>query len=632
MKNSIAKKIIISCFIALMIWGHHPCLERSYAFSNVVIFKQFIPEEILTVRKGETDRVLTTSTFEAPILNNKYKIMFPHLFFNGPDIERAQQIVSENLGASGIVKTLEKIMCELPHLPYWKNGKANRELLEEIGIPIRLLACYCCEKPKITGLDQIISTLQHNSLSHNVSHNINWTFDYVPSLPGFKLLPENGLGKIVAFRLQIPSIHYPKGQGDGCALDIARQLLLTTRDETCLISLTPDNIAPFAEMISEWHVYKPERIIMLEDDTISSQWAQDNCKPGALFNQQGKFVEYVTLVPRFATAGEEYRPSESFIFDQVQGAGWKVIQSPLLFQGGNIIPVKNPKTDELIVFIGQAEVLRNKTLGLSEEEVLQAFRKEWGAERIEVIPSCSFHIDLEVSFRWHDERMIAYMNDSLSAARLVAKCGIKKLMDFNIFSSQEVQELRYWLEHSLHEDQMLQIVWSKVHEFFLGKHTFFTDMADSFTVSSEESGELNFSRFLLALDIVSAFHKDREEFWRTLKDHYSGDTLFDYYTGLLEKEQIRIAMRSQLLSCGIEVVPLPSISYEETSLNYINGVHDLDALYMPAFGGLFQDLDEKVAEIIKHSLGNKVNVYPIRNSQTQSDCGGIHCSVSTYVW
>ena len=91
-------------------------------------------------------------------------------------------------------------------------------------------------------------------------------------------------------------------------------------------------------------------------------------------------------------------------------------------------------------------------------------------------------------------------------------------------------------------------------------------------------------------------------------------------------------IRNQLLSYGMEVVPLPSISYEETSLNYLNGVHDLDAMYVPAFGGLFQNIDEKVADIIKHSLGEKVNVYLIRNSETQSDCGGIHCSVSTYVW
>ncbi|MGA1867325.1 MAG: hypothetical protein ACMUJM_02145 [bacterium] len=578
------------------------------------------------------------STFQAPILDNKYRIILPSFSLDMiplSDIVKAQQIVVNNLSSIGIIKTLEKIIYELPYLPYQQNGSANRELLEEIGIPIKLLSCYRCENPKIEGLDQIISILQNKAavLKEREFMDIKWQFSYTPTLPGFKLLPENGVGKIYAFRLQIPSIHYITGPGDGCAIDIVRQLLLTTNDELFLISLSPDNIIPFNEMIQLWRVFVPERILLLEDETVSSQWAQDNCKPGALYNAQGEFLEYVTLIPRFASAGEkysEYRPAESFIFDQVQGAGWHVVQSPLLFQGGDIIPVRNMETNELLVFVGEAEVARNKELGLSEEEVLQAFGREWGADRIEVIPSLSFHIDLEMSFRWHKREMIAYVNDSLSAARLIIKSGIKRLYSCNLLTGQETEQLLYWLEHSFQEDQMIQILWDKINELFLKDGRFSGDTVELFKVSEEEVGDLNFSRFLLALDIVTASQKEGEQFWRKLKDHYLGEGALSYFASLLEREQKRNVLKNQLLMRGMKVIPLPSISHEELSLNYLNAVHDLGAVYLPSFGGLFQELDEKVIEIIKNSLGNTVKIHLIRNSQTQFDCGGIHCSLSTY--
>ena len=318
-----------------------------------------------------------------------------------------------------------------------------------------------------------------------------WKFAFVPSLPGFKLLPENGVCRIEAMRMQLYPLDYSKGPGDGCIVDIVRQMLLCTSHEKFLISVCPCEVNPLVGLLQAWNVPNPERIILLEDESVSSQWAQDNCKTGALYDQWGRFREYITLVPRFASVGEdysEYRPSESFIFDQIQRAGWRVVQSPLLFQGGNVLPVKNPKTGELIVFAGQAELIRNIRLGLKEEEVLEAFRKEWGADRIEILPPLSFHIDLEVSFRWHNGKMIAFVNDSMSAARLIVKCGIQGLFACSLLTESEARELIWWLEHSEHAaaskySQLLQILWSKVNEFRDEEGQFASNQADSFVIS-----------------------------------------------------------------------------------------------------------------------------------------------------
>ena len=653
---------LLSCVVWLLFSAP---ADRCFCLPITVV-KQVIPSTILAERKKEIDRIPELPTFQAPILQEKHKIISSFEPPAGSGVARARSIVQKDLAEAGILKTLLEVMREVPELPYLQEEKANKPLLEEIGLPVSLLSCYSSDDPRISGLDQTVACLEKQSFrkgtSGTKSFQPKWKFDFAPSLPGFRLLPENGVCRIEAVRMQLYPLDYAKGPGDGCIVDIVRQMLLCTSHEKFLISVCPCEVNSLVALLQTWGVPNPERIILLEEEIMSSQWAQDNCKTGALFDQWGRFREYITLVPRFASVGEdysEYRPSESFIFDQLQRAGWRVVQSPLLFQGGNILPVKNPKTGELIVFAGQAELVRNTRLGLKTEEVLDAFRKEWGADRIEILPPLSFHIDLEVSFRWHDGKMIAFVNDSLLAARLIVKCGIKGLCACSLLTEPEARELNSLLEYSENESvsrysKLLQTLWNKVNEFRDEKGQFASDQVDSFVLSGEESGRVNLSRFLLGLDLLSAAHKEGEKFWEKLAqalpsredspstgtplttgaslavDQDSRRDLFEYYRLLLEREKQRTQLKKHLLSLGIEVIPLPSTSDDDVSLNYINAVQDLNAVYVPAFGGMFQDIDRKVFEIVQRSLGGKVKIHPIRNSVTQSQCGGVHCSVSVY--
>ncbi|MGA1874721.1 MAG: hypothetical protein ACMUIA_03850 [bacterium] len=613
--------------------------RASYPFHSppVTVVKQVISPAIRAAREKEVDRVPELPTFQAPILQRKRKVLPLKKFFHIPNLLEARRIVQQELADTGILKTLYKIMQNYPNLPYQSHGTANREFLEEIGLPVRLLSCYRSRDQKIPCLDGLIEAfIKHVSGREKQRAELflrQWEFEYLPTLPGFTLLPENGVFHIDAFRFQLYPPDYTKGEGDGSTLDILRQFLLCTTHEKFLVSMRPANIQPLIKMIQKWKVPAPERIFLLEDSSISSQWAQDNCKTGILYDDHRKFREHATLVPRYASVGEEdseYRPSESFVFDQVQRAGWQVVQSPLLFQGGNILPVKNPETGELIVFLGQAEIIRNTKLGLTEGEVLKAFHREWGADRIEVLPPLSFHIDLEVSFRWHQGEMIAFVNESLAAARLIVRCGIKALFSCYMLTEGEANTLISWLDQSREQDQLLKILWSKMNEFRDGEGQFVSDKAELFMVSAEESGSLNLSRFLLGLDFLSAAHQDREKFWEKLVTQDAREDLYKYYYLLLEREEQRTLLRKQLLLKGIKVIPLPSMSDDEVSLNYLNAIHDLDAVYLPAFGGIFQEVDNEVLEIVKGSLGHNIKIHLVRNSVTQSQCGGVHCSVSVY--
>lgn len=628
--------IFLAFFLAWLALFFPPPL--SLAIPPVTIVKQSLPSGILEARRKEKDRTPELPTMQAPILQEKHRIISAIEFPDRQGLARARKTVGRNLAELGLIKTLSRVMREFPEFPYQHNGRANKALIEEIGFPVRLLNCYSIDAPQIAGLDQIVAALSRQACTQapersSASGQPKWKFEYTPTQHGFRLLPENGVCRIEAMRMQLYPLDYVKGPGDGCIVDIARQLLLATSREKFLISVSPAELIPLTGLIQAWNVPAPERVVLLEDESVSSQWAQDNCKTGAVYDRWGRFQEYVTLVPRFACVGEdysEYRPAESFIFDQVQRAGWRVVQSPLLFQGGNILPVKHPKTGELTVFVGQAEVIRNTRLGLKKEEVLEAFRREWGADRIEVLPPLSFHIDLEVSFRWHKGRMIAFTNDSLAAARMIVRCGIKGLLSCSILTESEADELTWWLDHSEHQDQLLQILWSRVNEFRDEKGQFISDKAEFFAVSGEESGRVNLSRFLLGLDLLSAAHKQREKFWASLADQDARRDLFEYYRLLLEREEQRAQLKKRLLSLGIEVISLPSTSDDDVSLNYINMIQDLTTVYLPAFGGMFQDIDQKVVGTLQGFLGSMVRIHQIRNSATQSQCGGIHCSVSVY--
>ena len=70
---------------------------------------------------------------------------------------------------------------------------------------------------------------------------------------------------------------------------------------------------------------------------------------------------------------------------------------------------------------------RNTALGLSASQVLEAFRSELGVDRCVVLPSISFHIDYDVTFRSQPEGILAFINDTGEAVRIIIEEGLRAL-------------------------------------------------------------------------------------------------------------------------------------------------------------------------------------------------------------
>jgi hypothetical protein len=357
-----------------------------------------------------------------------------------------------------------------------------------------------------------------------------------------------------------------------------------------------------------------------------TQWAQDNCKTGSTVRDGRR--EWVTLVPRYASQGELaplFMPSESYLFDSLAAAGLKVVQSPLLFQGGNLLPVYNPPTQERLLFVGESEVLRNRALGLTREQILDALRTEFGVDRCVVLPATSFHIDLEATIRHCAGRLTAFVNDSEAAARRVVELAIDTLHSAGYLERGQAGVLK----DSLHERQypvLVSQLWEIINQARGESGELSKDFALHFQSTPVESGRDNLKRVLLALDLLTAL---------SLDDHDAQVVPMPqdrraYYMLLLERERDRTALHDALRAEGLRVVSVPSLSDEDLSINYVNGVQGMHWYLMPAMGGYFQRVDDAARKAFVEHFDPGVAVVPIYSALAQRRYGGVHCSVSVY--
>ena len=63
--------------------------------------------------------------------------------------------------------------------------------------------------------------------------------------------------------------------------------------------------------------------------------------------------------------------------ETVAASGHAVIASPLLYQGGDLLAVVDPSNGDRVLFIGEAEIHRNAAVGLTRDQILEAFRIEF---------------------------------------------------------------------------------------------------------------------------------------------------------------------------------------------------------------------------------------------------------------
>ncbi|MHC5113307.1 MAG: hypothetical protein ACYTGP_02620 [Planctomycetota bacterium] len=539
--------------------------------------------------------------FRAPVLDQRDEA-WPR-DGEGGEKTTAEDFVSAGLARNGLVATLDQVLELHPEV----DTKAPRERtawLRSVGMPTDLLAMFGIDEKAARLRDQIGGA----------------AFAFTPTVPGFRVATESGEHAIDTMRLQLTRGSYWKGPGAGGSIDVARQLVEALPDAAFIVSVGDTFADPLKALADRWPVGMSMTI--LEEDLTVSQWAQDNGKPGFVVVDD-RPPSVITLAPRYASRrsdGSVFVATESFLLEGLAGAGLTVVPSPLLFQGGNLLPVLDPATGERVLVVGEAEIARNTALGLTAAQVVEAFEVEFGVDRCQVLPSVSFHIDYEVTLRAVDGRLVAFVNDTDAAMRTILDLGLNALVRHGVIPAAAAREA----SGALREGDLrgyVERVAGHVYALAVERQQFPLSAAQAFAVDEIDSPVGNLQRYLVALDMAVAVALPDEE--QTLNPNTRA-YLESFRRTRLDRRELHEALRAQ----GWDVVPVPSFAAEERSLIAVNGVHDRTRYLMPAYGGFYAPLDALAAAEFRKVLGPDVDVIPILCGETQRRNGAVHCAAS----
>lgn len=448
-------------------------------------------------------------------------------------------------------------------------------------------------------------------------------FRFRQAVPGYRVCVEDGTHEPGLLRLQLPQAEYERGAGDGSALDVLRQLVEQVQSADVLISIEDAQVDRFARQAAGWRIGREGRMRVIAELQVVGQWAQDNGKPGLAPRTDGGIGErIVTLSPRYASRGEEksnFAPEESAVLDGLRAAGLAVAQSPLLFQGGNLLAFRRPRDGRRVLLVGEAEVYRNTALGLTPEQALEALRIEFGVDVCTVLPAASFHVDFEVTVRAVGNESVAFVNDDLAAARLVLAHGVQAMQANGVAGADWATRALSALDSGAGPDAVSLIGGVVIRQ--AGAQGVYPEaFARVFTRDATESPAANLQRFLMALDIYAAAVMPEDQM-------PPAPSFRAYMRTFRRRAADREEIRARLTGQGCRVVAVPSMSDTDRGLNYLNGLHTPGTYYMPVAGGFYQGLDDAAADAVKRG-GGALAVVPIRTGASQARLGAIHCAVS----
>jgi hypothetical protein len=341
-----------------------------------------------------------------------------------------------------------------------------------------------------------------------------------------------------------------------------------------------------------------------------AQWAQDTSKPGTTGGA------LASLVPRYASQNEDgsvFAPNESYMAAGWSKAGLKVVHSQLLFQGGNVMAVLDKSG--LVLLVGEAEVLRNTALGLSEAQTIALFRAEFGADRVVVLTSASFHLDLDFTIRSRpDEPPLVLLGDWREGASDILKRGIATGIAEGVFPDPGQETLRgFETCEGFPPGSAIRAVLP-----VLGSHlASLIKEAQQPDFATRDRAEWA-ARLQIALDLLIA-----SEDIQDVTDPIS----MAYYGALRRNLRCRDELNRSLRGLGWNVVLVPDVP---GAVSYVNGLHDSATYFMPSLGGRFESLDRLAASRIAEVLGEDVQVVSIPCPQVQLRAGGLHCVVAAY--
>ncbi len=540
------------------------------------------------------------------------------------DVRQAADLVAARLARDGLPATTGALADVLGEKLLRQDAPS---LLRRVGIPVDLLACFGASERDGT-LQKLLQEIAERRRKSPVECG-QWLsklpFVWKPS--GFRVALDSGKHDAAMLRLQLTRGDYWDGVGDGCSVDIARQLIAKLPETKFVIHIQDRFVNQFLLTAKQWPLGDRGRVMVLPEQEILGQWAQDNAKVGFIERRDGgsAATKPVTLVPRYASRREDGSvlvPGESFLADRLSEAGYEVRQSPLLFQGGNLIAVRDPKSGSRVLLMGEAEIYRNTALGLTRRQVEEAFRAEFGVDECLVLPAISYHIDYEVSFRENDKRLMVFVNDAPAARQIVLDVGLECLQTAGVLSADARKTAKAHLD--AHRDrEFLGVVMSPLLQTAATHGGFPAALARRFSTGPIDSGVGNLQRFLLALDLLAAEALPSEA-W-PMDEHSQA-----FRRAILRRHDDRKRSLETLARRGWVLTPIPSLSEEGMSMNYVNGIQLRSRYVMPAYGGLYEQLDKTSQSRFSDGLPKNVEVVPISCGESLRRVGAVRCTASAY--
>lgn len=564
--------------------------------------------------------------FRAPLFDHAVWPLAPDADAPEP-VRRARAVVAAHLASDGLLTTLTRVVEALGPAGYEAPDDAALRTLVETGFPLDLLEFFPV-RPDGRVPEEIVATIARRLAGGtSVEELTKWLgkirYAFIKSSGTFEIATESGEHDPALLRLQLARGDYWRGLGDGTSVDIARQLALALPDVPLLVSLAEPDLERFVDTARAWPHRRDERLTVIAEPLAVTQWAQDNGKAGTV--RDGDARRPATIVPRYASKrsdASEFIPGDSWLADGLARAGHDVFQSPLLFQGGNLLAAWNPASRERVLLIAESEIHRNTGLGLTAEQVRKAFEIEFGVDRAVVLPTVAFHLDYDLSVRSHGGRPVAFVNDTEAAVRIVLELGVAAIERAAVLSPEAATSARDHLAER-RDAEFVKLVGPAMWKLAAERRAFPMSVARQFSTDAADSGVGGLQRFLTALDWMVA---------TTLPPaaQPAKPRTRAYLASYRRTRRARRELQDRLERLGFRIEPIPSLAFGDRSLTHLNGTHLRGRYLMPVYGGFFEPLDRAAATAFRKVLGPKIEIVPIRTSESQRRSGAVHCSVAVY--
>lgn len=534
------------------------------------------------------------------------------------DPRDARCIARKHLARDGLLPAMARIVVALDPERI-RSAQNPVAILMNAGIPADLLAYLrpefvppgCTPEETIRALaDRLASGESIDRLLKSLRRT---SFQPDASLPGFRPTSDSGHDTIKLIRAHATRSSYYSAYGDGGNLDLLSVALAALPTTSFLLSTDSCFAEPLREVIA--HVHRSAATRIMPQPLPVSQWAGDNAKPGTLDDYPAH------LAPRFASRGEYH---STFVpGDDLAGSTRQIrsARSPLLFQGGNVLIVDDLPRARRVLLIGEAEVHRNRALGLSTEQVLSFLQVEFGTDVCEVLPAASYHIDQELTIRSTPDHTLAFVPDVQAAAIVIIECALAALADSKRWPKAEVQQALAHL-HDSHPHEAINLIWGQLARERTPDLAYPISFAESLSTGPADSGVGNLHRFLLAIDHLAAGVVPASS--------VPDPNLAALFRSFQRRAADRVKIRTLLSRLGWRVIAVPAIPEESRGINMLNGVHTRDAYLMPAYGGLFSPLDTVAQAAFLSAWGSGVAVHPVRSGESQRRQGALHCSLALF--